>query len=77
MTPVTDMIIQLFICYICVTLIELEDLNRIDCYLIKDSIGSYELKVLLKEDMPEAVGVLHAVDDASSQISLIVEVSVD
>ena len=77
MTPVTDMIIQLFICYICVTLGESEDLNLIDCYLIKDSIGSYELKVLLKEDMPEAVGVLHAVDDASSQISLIVEVSVD
>ncbi len=56
---------------------ESEDLNRINCYFIKDSIGSYELKVLLKEGMPEVVGVLHAVDDASLQISLNKEVSVE
>jgi hypothetical protein len=34
--PITDMLIQLFICYICVTLGATEALNRFECYMIQN-----------------------------------------
>ena len=60
--PITDMLIQLFICYICVTLGATEALNRFECYMIQNYNGGYELKFVLRKDVPEAVGVLNAVD---------------
>jgi hypothetical protein len=47
--PVIDTIIQLFICYICVTLGASDKLNRFDCCLVDDGRGSYQLKFFLKE----------------------------
>ena len=46
--PITDLTIQLFICYICVTLGASEFLNRFDCYLIENGHGGYELRFVLK-----------------------------
>jgi len=60
--PITDTIVLLFICYICVTLDEPEDLNRFDCYLIENGNGGYELRFVLKDDVPEANGVPHKAD---------------
>jgi len=65
MLPITNMIIQSFICYICVTIVASKTLNRFDCYLIEEKLGGYELKVVLKEGVPEAIGVPNAVDDVS------------
>ena len=65
LVPFADLIVQLFICHICWTLGASEDLNRFDFYLIENGLGGYELKFVLKESVPEAVGVPHASDDAS------------
>jgi len=65
MLPITNMIIQSFICYICVTIVASKTLNRFDSYLIEEKLGGYELKVVLKEGVPEAIGVPNAVDDVS------------
>ena len=62
---ITDMIIQLFICFICVTLGSSDNLNRFDCYMIENGQGGYELKFVLKEGVPEAIGVPHAAADVS------------
>ena len=60
MLPITYMIIELSICYICVTLGAQEGLDRFDCYMIEDGIGGYELKFVLKEGVPEAIGAPYA-----------------
>ena len=65
MLPIADMISHLFICYICVTRGASEALSCFNCYLIENSLGGYELKIVLKKGVPEAVGVPHAVDDVS------------
>ena len=65
MLPITNMIIQSFICYICVTIVASKTLNRFDSYLIEENLGGYELKVVLKEGVPEAIGVPNAVNDFS------------
>jgi len=57
---ITDMIIQLFICYICVTLGSSDD-----CYMIEKVHGGFELKFVLKEGVPEAIGVPDAAADVS------------
>jgi hypothetical protein len=48
-----------------VTLGSSESLNRFDCYLIEDVIGGYELRVVLKKEVPEGVGVPHLAEDSS------------
>ena len=57
---IVDLLIQLFICYICVKLGFLDSLNRFDCCLVDDGNGGYQIKFILKKNMPEAIGVLHA-----------------
>ena len=42
-----------------------EDLNRFDCYMIEDGLGRYELKFVLKEHLPAAIGVPNAANDVS------------
>ncbi len=60
MLPITNMFIQLRICFICVTLGASEGLNCFDCFIIEDGRGGHELKFVLKEGVPEVIGVLHA-----------------
>jgi hypothetical protein len=40
-----------------------ESLNRFDCFRIEDGHGGYQLKVALKEGVPEDVGVPHAIEN--------------
>jgi hypothetical protein len=43
-----DLLIQLFICYICVKLGATDSLNRFDCCLVDDGNGGYHIKFILK-----------------------------
>ena len=60
----------MFICYICLTLGTSEDLNRFDCYNVEDGRCGHELKFILKEGVPEAIGVPHAADNINLLTSL-------
>jgi hypothetical protein len=37
-----------------------DSLNRFDCCLVDDGHGSYQIKFILKKNVPEAIGVPHA-----------------
>ena len=52
----------MFICYICVKLGATDSLNRFDCCLVDDGNGGYQIKFIPKMNMPEAIGVPHAVN---------------
>ena len=62
-----DLLIQLFICYICVKLGANDNLNRFDCCLVDDGNGGRQIKFILKKNVPEAVGVPHAANHVSEQ----------
>ena len=57
---IADLLVQLFICYICVKLGATDSLNRFDCCLVDDGNGGYQIKFILKKNVPEAIGVPHA-----------------
>ena len=44
-----DLLIQLFICYICVKLGASDSLNRFDCCLVEDGNGGRQIKFFLKK----------------------------
>ena len=60
-----DLLIQLFICYICVKLGASHSLNRFDCCLVEDGNGGRQIKFFLKKNVPEAIGVPHAASFSS------------
>ena len=62
MTAIADFLVQFFICYICVKLGAIENLNRFDCCLVDDGNGGYQIKFILKKNVPEAIGVPFASD---------------
>jgi hypothetical protein len=64
---IVDLLIQLFICYICVKLGATDSLNRFDCCLVEDGNGGYQIKFILKKNMPEAIGVPHASKEVTEQ----------
>jgi hypothetical protein len=64
---IADFLIQLFICYICVKLGANDSLNRLDCFLVDDGSGRYQIKFFMKKNVPEAIGVPHAANHASEE----------
>ncbi len=62
-----DLLIQLFICYICVKLGANDSLNRFDCCLVEDGNGGRQIKFILKKNVPEAIGVPYAANNFSEQ----------
>ncbi len=77
MLVIADLLIQLFICYICVKLGAKDSLNRFDCCLVDDGNGGRQIKFTLKKNVPETVGVPHAANHASEQENDEIEESVD
>jgi hypothetical protein len=55
--PIADLLVQLFICYICVKLGATDSLNRFDCCLVDDGNGGYQIKFIPKKNVPETIGV--------------------
>lgn len=55
--PFVDLIVQLLICYICLTLGSSDQLNRFDCSIVPDGLGGYFIRYRLKKGVPETVGV--------------------
>jgi hypothetical protein len=47
-----DLLVQLFICYICIKLGAKDSLNRFDCCLVDDGNGGYQIKFFLKKNVP-------------------------
>ena len=62
-----DLIVQFFICYICVKFGAIDSLNRFDCCLVDDGNGGYQIKFILRKSVPEAIGVPHAANDVNDQ----------
>ena len=60
-----DLLIQLFICYICVKLGASDSLNRFDCSLVDDGNGGYQIKFILKKNVPESIGVPYAANQVT------------
>ena len=67
MLCVADLLIQFFICYICVKLGAANSLNRFDCCLVDDGNGGRQIKFILKKTVPEAIGVPYAANQVSKQ----------
>jgi hypothetical protein len=74
---IADLLIQFFICYICVKLGANDSLNRFDCCLVEDGNGGYQIKFILKKTVPEAIGVPYAVNHVSEQEDDEIHESVD
>ncbi len=55
--PFVDLIVQLLICYICLTLGSSDQLNRFDCSIVPDGLGGYLIRYRLKQGATETVGV--------------------
>jgi hypothetical protein len=49
---IADLLVQLFICYICIKLGAKDSLNRFDCCLVDDGNGGYQIKFFLKKNVP-------------------------
>jgi hypothetical protein len=64
---IADLLIQLFICYICVKLGANDNLNRFDCCLVEDGNGGRQIKFILRKSVPEAIGVPHAANEVNDQ----------
>ena len=64
---IADLLIQLFICFICVKLGANDSLNRFDCCLVDDGSGRYIIKFFLKKNVPETIGVPHATNHAGEE----------
>ena len=62
---IVDLLIQLFICYICIKLGAKDSLNRFDCFLVDDGNGGRQIKFFLKKNVPESIGVPHAANHLS------------
>jgi hypothetical protein len=62
-----DLIVQFFICYICVKFGANDSLNRFDCCLVDDGNGGYQIKFILRQSVPEAIGVPHAANEVDDE----------
>jgi len=62
---IVDMLVQLFICYMCVKLGAADSLNRFYCCLVDDGNGGRQIKFIHKKNVLEAIGVPHAANDMS------------
>ena len=62
-----DLIVQLFICYICIKFGANDSLNRFDCCLVDDGNGGYQIKFILRQSVPAAIGVPHAANEVNDQ----------
>ena len=60
-----DLLIQLFICHICIKLGATDSLNRFDRFLFDDGNGGRQIKFFLKKNVPESIGVPHAANHVS------------
>ena len=77
MLIIVDLLVQLFICYICVKLGAKDSLNRFDCCLVDDGNRGRQIKFILKKNVPETVGLPHAANHVSEQEDDEIEESVD
>jgi hypothetical protein len=62
-----DMLTQLLICYICVTLGARDSLNRFDCYMVDDGQGGFIMRFVAKHPVPEAIGVPYAAERSGDE----------
>jgi len=62
-----DLIVQFFICYICIKFGANDNLNRFDCCLVDDGNGGYQIKFILRQSVPAAIGVPHAANEVNDQ----------
>ena len=62
-----DLIVQLFICYICIKFGANDNLNRFDCCLVDDGNGGYQIKFIPRQSVPAAIGVPHAANEVNDQ----------
>ncbi len=67
--PTLDLINQLFLVYICVTLGAIDGLNRFSCFIIEDGYGGYLVKFVAKEEIPEAIGTPFAANSAHDSLN--------
>ena len=67
--PTTELPIQLFLVYICVTLGSLDGLNRFSCYLIEDGHGGYVFTFVAKEGIPDAIGTPFAANSVQNSLN--------
>jgi hypothetical protein len=72
-----DLIVQLFICYICIKFGANDNLNRFDCCLVDDGNGGYQIKFILRQSVPAAIGVPHSANDVNDQDDDVMNESVD
>jgi hypothetical protein len=52
-------------------------LNRFDCCLVDDGNGGYQIKFILRQSVPAAIGVPHAANEVDDQDDDVMNESVD
>ena len=55
--PIVDMVIQLLICHICLTVGTSSQIRNFDCIMVEDGQGGYSLSLKLRSSVPEQIGV--------------------
>ncbi len=72
-----DLIVQLFMCYICIKFGANDNLNRFDCCLVDDGNGGYQIKFIPRQSVPTAIGVPHAANEVNDQDDDVMNETVD
>ena len=64
--PMVDLIVQLFICFICIKLGARDSLNRLNCFLIDDGNGDIKSSLFYKK-VSDAICLPHAANVVNYQ----------